>query len=600
MGSSSRANSARKINIVAENIFKGIGVSPGIATGPVFRLAEPEDYHPEERSIADDEVEEEFSRLVEALSETRKQIRGLRDRVASQLGPDHAAILDVHLMILDDRELLEEIRTALAIKKKNVEVIFYDTLSRYLHILYGSSSQYFAERHADIKDVMTRVLDNLRGTPPPNVCTMPRPSVVIAHDIAPSDTARMEKGKVLGFAIDAGGQSSHTAIMAKALGIPAVVGLHQISAVVQDGDTVLIDGQQGTVTVHPTEETLQRARSEIERIEAYTDKLTSLQSLPAETTDGRRITLSANIELPTEVKHVLDSGAEGVGLYRTEFVYMNRSDLPSEEEQLEAYKTVLESVGPDPVIIRTMDIGGDKFITHLDIPFEFNPFLGWRAIRFCLERRDIFEVQLRAILRAGVFGTLKLMYPLISCVDEVIKANAIVEEVKEQLNREALPHAEDFEIGAMIEVPSAAMTVDIIAKHVDFFSIGTNDLIQYTLAVERVNDKIAHLYQPCHPAVLRLLKQIIDEGHKNDIWVGICGEMAADPAMCFLLLGMGIDEISVSPAVLPLIKNVIRGLSFKDARRITREIMQYSSPHDIEARAKEQIKGLVPELDVGG
>jgi len=583
---------------VAEKVFKGIGASPGIATGPVFLLPAPEDYHPPERSIADEEVEAEFSRLLKALAETKEQIRDLRERIASQVGPDHAGILDVHLMILDDEQIIEDVRNALVTKKKNAEAIFCEILSRYLHVLYGSSNEYLAERHADIKDIMTRVLENLQGLEPASVCTISTPSVVIAHDIAPSDTARMDKRKVLGLAIDAGGQSSHTAIMAKALGIPAVVGLHKIAAAVQEGDTVLINGQRGTVTVHPTKKTLERARTELRRIEAYADSLAGLRSLPAETTDKRRITLSANIELPTEVPSVVDSGAEGVGLYRTEFIYMNRSDLPSEEEQLEAYRAVLEGVSPDPVIIRTMDLGGDKFITHLDMPVEFNPFLGWRAIRFCLERRDIFEVQLRAILRAGVFGQLKLMYPMISCVDEVIKANAIVEEVKEQLNKEGMPHAEDFEIGAMIEVPSAAMTVDIIAKHVDFFSIGTNDLIQYTLAVERVNDKIAHLYQPCHPAVLRLLKRIIDEGHRNNIWVGICGEMAADPAMCLLLVGMGIDEISVSPAVLPRIKNVTRSLSYDEARKLVEEIMRYTSPHEIESRAKQRIREIAPEPEV--
>jgi phosphotransferase system enzyme I (PtsI) len=589
---------ARKISALIEKVFKGIGVSPGIAVGPVFLLPEPEAHRLPARPIAEDEVEEEFSRLLKALAKTKGQIRALRERMARQVGPEQAGILDVHLMILEDKEILEDIRNALAAKKKNVETIFYETLSRYLHILYGSSNQYLAERHADIKDVMTRVLDNLQGKEPPSVSSISTPSVVIAHDIAPSDTARMEKGRVLGFAVDAGGQSSHTAIMAKALGIPAVVGLHQISAAVQNGETVLIDGQQGTVTVHPSEQTLEQGRTDLRKIEAYVDRLAALQSLPAETTDERRITLSANIELPSEVQSVLDSGAEGIGLYRTEFIYMNRSDLPSEEEQLEAYKAVLQGVSPDPVIIRTMDMGGDKFITHLDTPFEFNPFLGWRAIRFCLERRDIFEVQLRAILRAGVFGKLKLMYPLISCVDEVIKANAIVQQVKDQLNSEGFPHARDFEIGAMIEVPSAAMTVDIIANHVDFFSIGTNDLIQYTLAVERVNDKIAHLYQPCHPSILRLLRRIVDEGHRNNIWVGICGEMAADPAMCLLLVGMGIDEISVSPAVVPLIKNVIRRLSFEEASNVVQEIMQYSSPYEIESRAKERIKEIVPELDV--
>ena len=581
-----------------EKVFEGIGVSPGIVTGPVFLLIEPEEYRPVERRIADGEVEKELGRFFDALTETKRQIHALRERTSSQLGMDHAGIFDAQLMILDDEQVIEDVREAVATGKKNVEAAFHQTVSRYLHVLYGSGDEYLAARHADIRDVMNRVLENLGGTERPDVCKVTTPSVIVARDISPSDTARMEKSKVLGFATDAGSQSSHTAIMAKALGIPAVVGLHRITDAVREGDVVVIDGRQGTVTLNPTEETLERRNAELLRIEAYRDRLAQLRDLPAETRDGRRITLSANIELPTEVPFVTESGAEGVGLYRTEFIYMNRSDLPSEEEQFEAYKTVLEGINPHPVIIRTMDLGGDKFITHLNIPFEFNPFLGWRAIRFCLERRDIFEVQLRAILRAGVFGNLKLMYPMISSVSEVIKANAILAEVKEELSREEIPHAEDFEVGVMIEVPSAALTVDILAKEVDFFSIGTNDLIQYTLAVERGNDKIAHLYQPCHPAVLRLVKGVVEEGHRNNIWVGLCGEMAADPAMCLILLGMGLDEISASPAVVPKIKKVIRNLSDRDARDFVEEVMRYTSPADIEARAREMVRSVVPELDM--
>jgi phosphotransferase system enzyme I (PtsI) len=569
-----------------ETILKGIGVSPGIAIGPVFILPAPREYRPTERRIADHDVEGELRRFSEALARTKQQLYSLRERVASQLELDHVGIFDAQLMILDDEQVIGDVRDLVSTAKKNVDAAFYQTVSRYLHVLYGSTDEYLAERQADIKDVMNRVLDNLGGVERTDVCKV----------TSPSDTARMEKGKVLGFATDAGSQSSHTAIMAKALGIPAVVGLHRITAAVREGDTLVIDGRNGTVTINPAEETLQRGREELRKMQAYADKLSRLRDFPAETRDGRRITLSANIEFPGEIGSVIESGAEGVGLYRTEFIYMNRSDLPSEEEQFEAYKAVLEGVKPNPVIIRTMDLGGDKFITHLNIPFEFNPFLGWRAIRFCLERRDIFEVQLRAILRAGVFGHLKLMYPMISSVDEVIKANAILSDVKEELSREGLAHAEDFEVGVMIEVPSAALTVDILAREVDFFSIGTNDLIQYTLAVERVNDKIAHLYQPCHPAVLRLVKQIVEEGHRNDIWVGICGEVAADPAMCLILLGMGLDEISASPAVVPRIKNVIRNLSHKKAKEFVEEVMQYTSPTEIESRAHEVIRSAAPEL----
>jgi len=581
-----------------EKVFKGIGVSPGVAIGPVFILPEAKEYRPAERIIAEDELDKESARFLDAIAKTKKQIKALRERISSQVGIDHAGIFDAQLMILDDERVIEDVRNTMATARKNAEAAFYQTVSRYLHVLYGSGDDYLAERQADIRDVMNRVLENLGGIERPDVCKMASPSIIIAKDISPSDTARMDRGNVLGFATDAGSRTSHTAIMAKALRIPAVVGLHHITGAVRQGDMVVVDGRSGTVTINPTEETLWTERAEVLKLEAYRGKLSQLRDLPAVTKDGRRITLSANIELPTEVESVIDSGAEGVGLYRTEFIYMNRSDLPSEEEQFKVYKAVLEGLKPNPVIIRTMDLGGDKFITPLNMPFEFNPFLGWRAIRFCLERRDVFEVQLRAILRAGVFGNLKLMYPMISDVEEVIKANAILAEVKEQLNREGIPHAEDFEIGVMIEVPSAALTVDIVAKEVDFFSIGTNDLIQYTLAVERVNDKIAHLYQPCHPAVLRLVKRIVEEGHRNNIWVGICGEMAADPAMCLILLGMGLDEISVSPAVLPKIKNVIRSLSYGVAEKFVHQIMQYTSPAEIESRAQEVVRSSVPELDL--
>ncbi len=581
-----------------ETVLHGIGVSPGIGIGPVFLLPAAEEDRPSERKIGDDEVERELDRFFAAVAETKKQIQALREKTLSQLGMEHAGIFDAQLMILDDEQVVGDVREAITKRKKNAEAAFYETISRYLHVLYVSGDAYLAERHADIKDVLNRVLDNLGGVDRSDVCKVPIPSIIVARDISPSDTVRMDKQVVLGFATDVGSQSSHTAIMAKALGIPAVVGLHMITEVIREGDAVLVDGRQGTVTINPTSGTLEKGRAQFREIEAYKDKLSSLRDLPAETKDGRRITLSANIELPTELSSVIESGAEGVGLYRTEFIYMNRAGLPSEDDQFEAYKKVLEGVKPNPVIVRTMDLGGDKFITHLNIPFEFNPFLGWRAIRFCLERRDIFEVQLRAILRAGVYGNLKLMYPMISSVEEVVKANAILAEVKEELSREGVPHAEDFEVGAMIEIPSAALTADILAKEVDFFSIGTNDLIQYTLAVERVNDKIAHLYQPFHPAVLRLMKNVVEQGRRNHIWVGICGEVATDPAMCLILVGMGLDEISASPAVVPRVKSVIRGISESDAKEFVKDVIGYTSPSKIESRAREMVGAAVPELDM--
>jgi phosphotransferase system enzyme I (PtsI) len=406
----------------------------------------------------------------------------------------------------------------------------------------------------------------------------------------------MERGKVLAFATDLGGRTSHTAIMAASMGIPAVVGLHDLSSKVHDRDQLIVDGNRGIVVVNPTEETLQRYSREIFRLKAFEDELTEIRDQPAVTTDGHRVMLSANIEVPDELGNVRANGAEGVGLYRTEFLYMSRDELPTEDEQFEAYKTILEGLAPSPVIIRTFDLGGDKFVSHLDIPFELNPFLGWRAIRFCLERVDIFKAQLRAILRASVYGNLKLMYPMISSVDEIISANAILDEAKEELLREGVRFSESFEIGVMIEVPSAAMTADIIARHVDFFSIGTNDLIQYTLAVERTNDRIAHLYQPCHPAVLRLVKMTIEAGHAHDIWVGMCGEMAAEPPIAMLLVGMGIDELSMSAIAVPKIKKVIRSISYAEAVDFAREVGAYDRADKIREMAVERLRSIVPAL----
>jgi phosphotransferase system enzyme I (PtsI) len=576
-----------------EQSYYGIGVSPGVAIGAAHLFHQETTAVPQ-RSITTDQIEAEYARFLEALSASREQVVSVRERVAREIGEEQAKIFDFQIHIINDTHLAGEVKEHLAARLQNVEVVFTESIERYIQLLSDIDDELFRERRTDIRDVRDRILTNLAERRPRGMGALPFASVIVAHDIAPSDAAMMERGKVLAFATDLGGRTSHTAIMAASMGIPAVVGLHDLSFKVRSGDQLIVDGNRGIVVVNPHEETVQRYNREIFRLKAFEDELAEIRDKPAVTTDGHRVVLSANIELPEELDNVRANGAEGIGLYRTEFLYMSRDELPGEAEQYEAYKTILGGLAPNPVIIRTFDLGGDKFISHLDIPFELNPFLGWRAIRFCLERVDIFKTQLRAVLRASVHGNLKLMYPMISSVDEITSANAVLDEAKEELLREGLPFEENFEIGAMIEVPSAAVTADIIARHVDFFSIGTNDLIQYTLAVERTNDRIAHLYQPCHPGVLRLVKATIDAGHEHDIWVGMCGEMAAEPAIAMLLVGMGIDELSTSAIAVPKIKKVIRSMSYAESVDFAREVLTYDRADKIREVADERLRSVVP------
>ena len=578
-----------------ETRYRGIGVSGGVAIGAISLLKKTH-MRPEEREISAEEIPGEMERLKSALKFASEEIESIQSRIASKTGSDQARIFDVQLDMLRDENIHREVQQEMRQQKKNVGWIFYQVLNKYIHFLAGTDDDFFIDRHTDIRDVMNRVLVHLSGVEKRDFSQLPFASIVIAHDLAPSDTVMMDRGKILGFATDLGGRTSHTAIMAKALGLPAIVSLHNLSTLVHEDDRVILDGTRGIVIVNPTEETVQRYNDEIFRIKLFENKLLELKDLPAETADGKRITLSANIELPEEVDTVIEGGAEGIGLYRTEFLYLNRNDLPSEDEQFENYKLVLEKMKPNSVIVRTFDLGGDKFISHLDMPYELNPYLGWRAIRFCLQRLDLFKVHLRAILRASVYGNLKLMYPMISNIDEFRAANAVVNEVKQELTAEGVPFVENFEIGAMIEIPSAALTADIFAKEADFFSIGTNDLIQYTLAVERANDKIAHLYKPTHPAVLRLIKRIIDEAHKHDIWAGICGEMAAEPAFSVLLVGLGMDELSISPGLVPKVKKAIRSMTYEEMKELAEEVLLMTCAEEIKERADSALRSKLPEF----
>lgn len=574
-------------------VLKGIPAAPGLVIGKAFVLG-GEDMDVPKRSIHETQIPKEIARFEEALIKTRSEILDIQKKISKEMGVRHAQIFNAHLLVLEDRTLIEGVISRLKKEKLCIEYIFLQVLKKYIRTFSHIDDPYLRERLSDIEDVGKRILRNLRGIRYEILSGLKEKLIIVAYDLSPSDTASMHKEKVIGFITDIGGKTSHTAIMAKALEIPAIVGLEEATVRIRTGDTIIADGTRGEVIINPDKAILNKYKQQSVRLVRTEKQLVKLKDLPAVTPDGHEVELAANIELPGELSSVIAHGAKGIGLYRTEYFYMNRPDLPTEDEHFEAYKRVSQQVRPYPVIIRTLDLGGDKFLSQLHIPQEMNPYLGWRAIRFCLARPDIFKVQLRAILRASAYGKLKLMYPMISGIEELRRANQMLEQVKEDLIRCKIPFDKDIEIGAMIEIPSAALTCDILAKEADFFSIGTNDLIQYSIAVDRVNEKIAYLYEPTHPAVLRLIKSIIDAGHKENIWVGMCGEMASEPAFALLLLGLGLDEFSVSPAAVPSIKRVIRSVSLKQAREVANKALTLTTGKEVENFSKQKLRELVP------
>ncbi len=575
--------------------LRGIPAAPGIAIGKAFVLG-TEEIMPPKRSIPASEIPSEISRFETALEKTKREIIEIEDKISKEMGVEHGRIFSAHLLVLEDKVLVKEVIARLKKTKKNIEYVFAEVLDKYVGVLSEAKDEYLRDRITDITDVGKRILKNLSGVEDKTLAALSEKSIVVAYDLSPSETAMMHKGRVLGFVTDIGGRTSHTAIMAKSLEIPAVVGLESVTDLVKDGDHIIMDGIHGVVIINPTKRFLEKYQREKKKYESLEKELTELKSLPSETLDGKKVIIGGNIELPEDVASVLAYGAEGIGLYRTEYFYMNRIDLPNEEEQFNAYKSVATRIKPNPVTIRTLDLGGDKFLSQLDVPKEMNPFLGWRAIRFCLERTDIFKAQLRAILRASVYGNIKMMYPMISGVSEVRQANIILEEVKTELRKKKIPFNGDMPVGCMIEVPSAAVTSDILAKESAFFSIGTNDLIQYSLAVDRVNEKIAYLYEPAHPAVLTLIKKVIDSGHQANIPVALCGEMAGDITLTVILLGLGLDEFSTSPIAIPEIKKVIRSVKYSEAKKIAEKALQFSTGKEVEKYAKAKLKEIVPDI----
>jgi phosphotransferase system enzyme I (PtsI) len=578
-----------------ERRCQGVGVSPGIARGTVF-VHRPEEEEPPLRKIEESEVPTEIARLEAALIQTRAQIVEMQQRIAESIGAKDASIFDAHLLVVEDRTLLDEVLRNLQRDKFNVEHVFHEVADRYARTLADIDDPYLRERAGDIHDVCRRVIHNLMGKEGMTLTSIHTPHVLVARNLTPSDTAQLNRTLVLGFATDIGSKTSHTAIMARSLNIPAIVGLHDVSEWMNTGDQVLLDGYNGLLIVNPSDQTLwEYGELEIKK-EEVEKNLTRLRDTESTTLDGRHVILSANIELPEDVEQVKQSGAEGVGLYRTEFFYLNRLELPSEEMQFDAYQRVAEQLNPQPVIIRTLDLGGDKFMSALNLPEELNPFLGWRAIRFCLARKDVFKTQLRAILRASAIGNVKMMYPMISGLDEVRKANAVLEECRAELRAEGKPFNEKMEVGVMIEVPSAAISADLIARDVDFFSIGTNDLIQYSIAVDRLNEHIAHLYEPTHPAIIRLLRMTIDAAHANKLWVGVCGEMAGDIALTPLLLGLGVDELSAGSALVPRVKRAVQALDLGACQRLAEEIREIDSASAIMEKCEAVARGHYGEL----
>ena len=577
-------------------MLRGIPVSQGVSQGRVVVLNRSRIVPAKAGFETDDQAGEE-ARFQTALSETRKQLTAVQERLRDEFGAKESQIFDAHLLVLEDPALMEEVGRQIRDEHHTPEYAFYTASEKYAEALSAVDDSYLSERAADIRDVTQRVLGNLMGQPQrAGVSDLTEPCIVVANDLTPSDTAQLDPAKVLGFVTEVGSRTSHTAILARSLQIPAVLGLGEAIEELKPGQTVLLDGFNGFVIISPSEQTLFEYGQLVERQSSIEESLDEIRTEPAKTLDGHTIILSANIERAGDVEAVRKSGATGVGLFRTEFLFINRSDLPNEEEQFQAYKKVTESLAPEPVIIRTLDLGGDKLLSHVNVAAEMNPFLGWRAIRLCLEEKDLFRTQLRAILRASAFGDLKIMYPMVSGMDELDAANVLLDECRDQLRAEGVEFAENLEIGVMIETPSAAMIADSLARCVKFFSIGTNDLIQYSLAVDRLNEKIAHLYAPTHPGILRLIKTTVDSGQAQKIWTGVCGEMAGELSMVPLLIGLGVAELSVVPSLVPRVKMLIRSIEMAKARELAEFALNCDSPGEILAGAEALAKAAVPDF----
>ena len=578
-------------------MLNGIPVSPGIAIGKVLLLDNRMSAVPKYK-INKDRIVKEIMRFKRAINKTKKELVEIQRKFVDKVGKTHAAIFDAHLLMLEDSSLIEDTIVRIREKKGNAEFVFSQVLEKAAKSLSTVDDEYMRERSADINDVGKRVLKNLLARKHINLSHLREKCVLISHDLSPSDTAQMDKDKVIGFATELGGRTSHTAIMARTLEIPAVVGVKDITQKVITGDTIVIDGVKGTIIINPSSFILEKYFKKRTEIKSLERKLSRLRYVRADTLDGQKILLAANIESRDEVNSIMMHGANGIGLYRTEFLYLNRDTMPSEEEQFKAYRFVAQKINPQNVVIRTLDLGGDKFISELETPKEMNPFLGLRAIRFCLKQPDIFKPQLRAILRASHYGNVSMMFPMISGVSELREAKALVEVAKKELDSGNVPYDKNIKIGAMIEIPSAVLIADILAKEADFFSIGTNDLIQYSFAVDRVNEKVSYLYRPNHPAVYRLIKMVIDAANKADIPVTICGEMAGTPASVLALLGLGLFRFSMASVIIPEIKKLVRNVNTNDAKKIAKHVLELSTGKEADRYLISKIKKIISRTEI--
>ncbi|MEJ8304107.1 phosphoenolpyruvate--protein phosphotransferase [Saccharibacillus sacchari] len=560
--------------------ISGIAASAGIAIAKAFRLEHP-DYTVTQQTVKN--AEAEIAKLDDALAKSQVELERIKENTLKELGAQKAEIFESHLLILNDPELISPVKDMIVNDQVNADYALNETSKQFVSMFENMKSAYLQERAADMKDVTKRILGHLLGLNVQNPAEISEEVIVIAEDLTPSDTAQLNRKYVKGFTTNIGGRTSHSAIMARSLEIPAVVGTKNVLEQVQPGDLVIVDGLEGVIIVNPSDEIVAEYREKQVKYDEQRAEWRKLREEPTVTTDGVHVELAANIGTPNDVAGVLDNGGEGVGLYRTEFLYMGRDKLPSEDVQYNAYKTVLEKMEGKPVVVRTLDIGGDKELPYLDLPKEMNPFLGFRAVRLCLDRTDIFRTQLRALLRASVHGDLRIMFPMIATLVEFRQAKALLEEERENLKNEGTPVAENIQLGIMVEIPSTAVLADQFAKEVDFFSIGTNDLIQYTMAADRMNERVSYLYQPYNPSILRLVDMVIKAAHKEGKWAGMCGEMAGDSVAIPLLLGLGLDEFSMSATSILPARSQISKLSRADMQELAAKALECSTAEEVVA-----------------
>lgn len=558
--------------------LKGIGASDGIAIAKAYLLVEP-DLSFNNEKVADTDAEVE--KFKAAINQSKVELTQIRNNAEVALGPDKAAIFDAHLLVLEDPELINPIEDNIRNNQMNAAASLSEVSTNFITIFESMDNEYMKERAADIKDVSKRVLSHILGVSLPNPTMIDEPVVIIAEDLTPSDTAQLNKKFVQGFATNIGGRTSHSAIMSRSLEIPAVVGTKNITDSVKQGDFVIVDGITGEVIINPDEQTITGYKARQSAFLQEKEELKQLVNDKTVTKEGKHVELAANIGTPNDLEGVKNNGAEGIGLYRTEFLYMGRDAMPTEDEQYDAYKKVLSEMDGKRVVVRTLDIGGDKELPYLNLPKEMNPFLGYRAIRLCLDQQDIFRTQLRALLRASSHGKLSIMFPMIATINEFREAKAILEEEKERLTADKVKVADDIELGIMVEIPSTAAMADIFAKEVDFFSIGTNDLIQYTMAADRMSERVSYLYQPYNPAILRLIKQVIDASHKEGKWTGMCGEMAGDSTAIPLLLGLGLDEFSMSATSILSARRQIKNLSQPEMAKVAEQALNCATQEEV-------------------